>query len=1649
MALPDTMSTISNLFSDLGPLIALFGEQVSKQFLAQSLGVADSFLYAMAPLGIITGTVSAIRMKGSGWLRSVIGRSSESKTIAALELTSATSTDICELWDGQSVVRVQGSPTFLAVVYKHEATPSTGGQLSEEDAALTSAEDARLLDSQHEGNSLSILSMEEAKQAVLLRPKKSFATDGASRMEGQTLLGDEVEESWMLERIPPPPSRMPSVPPNLTLNMSGRPSNITRRIAAVGAVLLQLSVLGISLSQSKFTAVKLPRYVLPLYFLGTISINLGMFICAELVRHGADKELWSMAGSSVNLLWIQKSQRIGDKHFPSYAIPCSQRQLLIMSTRPSQTKLRSHLVLVASFCSLAGFISQFLALRNSHWSIAVSQLVAMAVITLLRVSTRMPLSRKTSTTELTSDFELEWATKHLVPYTTLQIFFDSSNDSAAAHLNLELTADPVWDARIKLGRISRNAGWSSSYSGLLQMLTGCINGLANTVWGLLDHDSEFKEARRLNLPVYVCYNRGSGDGTVQAEDQNSKQWALKLRRHRFGATWGPWMLDELDLEALFGLWVCELVHKYRPILGKDKSHRIPFIWAVALATPSSCLDLDWWVHRGVSYFKIQVAHDVPFFKHEGKLGMCSPNVLQRMSHASVDREITTPVFAVMTYASLPEMAARYILAGFLGSMIHHAEGTYGASTVVHHSSRSLHEVHLTNPDIHQLVDNCGPNKLMSQSEAYNVVVPILRSMKLIPDAVKDIEMATSKFLESKAPLPDQENRKLALAYNFMRSIYASQFSRSVDYADRAKELFASESETAQSKKWKFHDELIEWAIMKSTAPAEESERNDTHHSTNTETSHSRLSSSTGNWLRCLEQKLASRTYKSLGMLREPFNLTSAVSRHSLVGVAMILLQPIGTGESDRLNPGLLDAMNAAVVEDQLEILQLLLWHMKPAWNSSVCSTYPLVSAIKKSNTGAFNLLIKSGMIVDAAGSDGSTALEAACEAGSRDCVSKLLQAGAKMDYPLAGNHPSPLAAAIANGDEEICELLSGHDLKQAQRLYGSPGSVAAKHGRLKILKKLIDQGVSVEQRPMRGGRTLLQAAAEHGRVECVKYLLEIGANQNAYPAPEGGLTALQAAARNGHEACIMRLLDAGADVNAFPAATGGLTVLQAAAQCGDEKLLRLFLSQGAYVHAPATKKGLTAIQAAAGEGHLVAFDLLLEQGADPFAPATQDFGRTCLQIASEHGHLHIVERIFAIAGAYSNDCIPRVGGRTALQASAENCHREVFEYLISHEVGDLNAPPSQSHGMTALQAAAKTGNLEFCQRLLELGALVNAPCSDVYGLTAVQAASSSGNQELVKYLYENGADLHAPAAVTGGRTALQAAAEGGHTQLVRYLLENGVYFNERPAMENAFRVRDRISKTEVDDLGLTVPPWAWVKSKEEEIGSFDFDKLGFAADKPVDEAEIMRILDDKASAEEQLEEDNSEERDEAQPTQPSRTWWLFHRTSAPLYIAASTGHEHIVRHVLDSAHGESVDLYQQDSQSGRTALENASANGHDAVVLRLICYEDGLADPPANTERARIIRTKALNLAAASGHAPVVALLVSAGADVNAAAEPIAGRTALQAAVENNHFHVVKLLLEAGADIDSPAAEILGKTVREACENCGDRRIREILGIEE
>ena len=87
-----------------------------------TVGWLDHIVFAMAPLGILTAVTAAIRVGGPGWMKAVIGRARENRATAELELMSSTSNEVCELCNGEGIVRTMGVPEIKQIIILNGCT---------------------------------------------------------------------------------------------------------------------------------------------------------------------------------------------------------------------------------------------------------------------------------------------------------------------------------------------------------------------------------------------------------------------------------------------------------------------------------------------------------------------------------------------------------------------------------------------------------------------------------------------------------------------------------------------------------------------------------------------------------------------------------------------------------------------------------------------------------------------------------------------------------------------------------------------------------------------------------------------------------------------------------------------------------------------------------------------------------------------------------------------------------------------------------------------------------------------------------------------------------------------------------------------------------------------------------------------------------------------------------------------------------------------------------------------------------------------------------------------------------------------------------------------------------------------------------------
>lgn len=96
--------------------MALFGQDFANYFLSQSTSWLDSIIFAMGPLGIPAAITAAIRVGGYSFLKGLIGRAGERESTVEKDLLSSTSRDVCELWDGKKVVRIEATDPFIQLL---------------------------------------------------------------------------------------------------------------------------------------------------------------------------------------------------------------------------------------------------------------------------------------------------------------------------------------------------------------------------------------------------------------------------------------------------------------------------------------------------------------------------------------------------------------------------------------------------------------------------------------------------------------------------------------------------------------------------------------------------------------------------------------------------------------------------------------------------------------------------------------------------------------------------------------------------------------------------------------------------------------------------------------------------------------------------------------------------------------------------------------------------------------------------------------------------------------------------------------------------------------------------------------------------------------------------------------------------------------------------------------------------------------------------------------------------------------------------------------------------------------------------------------------------------------------------------------------
>ncbi|KAI9800395.1 MAG: hypothetical protein M1825_004165 [Sarcosagium campestre] len=392
----DSSNLAKGLFTDLGPLLALFGDEVTKQYLSTSLGFMDDLLLALAPIGIMTIIVSATRVGGYPWMKSLIGRARDSPEDEEKEVLSSTSNAVREIWNGHRVIRQSGESQMVELVLN---------QGSRTDVPPTLCP----LVNGFEFGTWVIKPVRKIHQRVF-----SYALSLVDCRNRRMADAQESEEIELIKTL------MKSKAPNLTLNIpiAATDSRHLRKWVVLGGA-FQFSVfvfnatVAYRLKWLRAGAI-VPPHGFPLWASGTLFLIIGLFLCGEMIEHVTTEYVVESKArdgegpgpySAESIVRFQKA--IPSMNLPAFVFLQRHKRLVVsqrtfFSGRRTVSNLGGAwqdittklflrdkspvtlITLLGTGLALAGFILQNLGVRELHFSASITQLIATLALTIIR-----------------------------------------------------------------------------------------------------------------------------------------------------------------------------------------------------------------------------------------------------------------------------------------------------------------------------------------------------------------------------------------------------------------------------------------------------------------------------------------------------------------------------------------------------------------------------------------------------------------------------------------------------------------------------------------------------------------------------------------------------------------------------------------------------------------------------------------------------------------------------------------------------------------------------------------------------------------------------------------------------------------------------------------------------------------------------------------------------------------------------------------------------------------------------------------------------------------------------------------------------------------------------------------------------------------
>ncbi|KAI9777862.1 MAG: hypothetical protein M1839_008539 [Geoglossum umbratile] len=1122
----------NNFATDLAPLLALFGENVAKQFMADSMGWKDNIIFAMAPEG--RGDVE-------------------------VELMSSTSNDVCELWNGQSIVRVMGSSSVMELVLCDELSTADDGDGD-------GHQPLKQPDNQHHG----IFKVSEA-----IKHDAIFLTAGDT-------------ESNSFE----------DTPPNMALNIIGeRSSNRELLAVAVFGTIIQAAVVVLAgletyihpwNSKFKKNGHSISPYAFPLMVIGTSLLVLGMIVCSHIIEASSTEAEWGTRPGT-RLAWVQKGDTINDQKFESFAFFSQGGHRLRKSIRDTKRDRESQ-VLIAVATSLVGFVAQFSSLRFLHWSITICQLTAIAIMTGLRAV----ISKELNKCQL-------W---EVIPLETFPPALERENTGLA---------NAVVSARNRLRVISN---WTGRYQKTAESLTNAIEALINLAFtdnallqdpGLWSDKTEFE---------WVIAAKATHSETSRVTVENVM---FKLKRRKMdGGRWSLWQVEGSDIEALLGLWMLHICG-HPPRAGNiDSGQSLRILSRIG----DSKEEFGLWWPPGLEYFtsrdveakrsELGIPEYRVFGAVAGSTGQSEESsvIILDTSLHKICAQILFSTFLSQIAQHLSQINDVTVRSGTKRKFNSYRLISQTVSNIAEAFELSgLATIGEAYASIIPVLQICGT---LPKSTDPMVFLSALRVLWVC----HRLE-ATSMSYRSNGAWKDAGHIYLHY-YKACNTVYGSS-RRTKDAARRMRrfEDIARESGDAEPAKLAELLQSKEWKGVKDTSQAYKAGPQKQQPSIPSLIPNE----STPLWRSVIEGDAAAvasilrkcRVQTDTPDSRGRTPLIEASNQGFDAMVELLIRGNAAVGAKD--NDGQ-TSLHHAVKNQHIGVIELLLLcDERPLFEQDLAGQTPLSIAMEQGykeiikilnfydvddNGGAYALLgattagnnrlsrlLRAGAQPDSKDKDGQTPLLWAAQKGHEADVKLLLEKGAKPDSK--DNYGQTLLSRAAqNGHEAVVKLLLEKGAQpDSKDNYGqTPLLWAANNGHEAVVKLLLEKGAKPDSKD-KDGQTPLSWAANNGHEAVVKLLLEKGAKPDS--KDKDGQTPLLWAAWEGHEAVVKLLLEKGAQPDFRD--KYGQTPLSRAAEKGHEAVVKLLLEKGAQRDSK-HNGGRTPLLWAAENGHEAVVKLL-------------------------------------------------------------------------------------------------------------------------------------------------------------------------------------------------------------------------------------------------------------------------------------------------------------------------------------------------------------------------------------------------------------------------------------------------------------------------